>query len=188
MHTLEPHYLWRHLYLAAEDIRSPFYGYQNSEVYFTDRIYDHIIHPQWDNFGAETVFIKQLYADYEEGYTILEFMGEWNDVLHNDIMTLKRDVIEPMLEQGLNKFILLGENLLNFHADETDYYEEWADEVEEGWIALVNFRQHVLDEISNYNLDHYLVSGGELDDLEWHRWSPKKMFQKINGIISRRLG
>ncbi|WP_417607930.1 hypothetical protein [Owenweeksia hongkongensis] len=188
MHTLEPHYLWRNLYLAAEDEHSPFYGYQNSEVYFTDKIYDHIIHPQWDNFGAETVFIKQLYADYEEGYTILEFMGEWNDVLHNDIMTLKRDVIEPMLEQGINKFILLGENLLNFHADETDYYEEWADEVEAGWIALVNFRQHVLDEISNYNLDHYLVSGGELDDLEWHRWSPKKMFQKVNGIISRRLG
>lgn len=187
MHTLEPHYLWRHLYLAAEDERSPFYGYENSEVYFTDKIYDHIIHPQWDNFGAETVFIKQLYADYEEGFTILEFMGEWNDVLHNDIMKLKRDVIEPMLGEGIYKFILLGENLLNFHADETDYYEEWADEVEDGWIALINFRPQVLDEIGHYNLDHYLISGGELDDMDWHRWSPKKMFQKVSGIVNRRL-
>lgn len=188
MHTLEPHYLWRHLYLATKDPRSPFYGYENSEVYFTDKIYDHIIHPQWDNFGAETLFMKQLYADYEEGFTIIEFIGEWNDVLHNDIMTLKRDVLEPMVEEGINKFILIGENLLNFHADATDYYEEWADEVEDGWIAVVNFRPHVLDEISHYNLDHYLISGGELDDLEWHRWSPQKMFQKVRGVIGRRLG
>lgn len=188
MHTLEPHYLWRHLYLAAEDELSPFYGYQNSEVYFTDKIYDHLIHPQWDNFGAETLFMKQLYTDYDKAFTILEFFGEWNDVLHNDIMTLKRDVIEPIMLQGIDKFILIGENLLNFHADEVDYYEEWTDEVEEGWIALINFRPHVMDEISRYNLDHFLISGGELDELEWYKWSPSKMFQKVNAIISSRLG
>lgn len=188
MHTLEPHYLWRHLYLATEDERSPFYGYQNSEVYFTDRIYDHLIHPQWDNFGAETLFMKQLYADYDKGFTILEFIGEWNDVLHNDIMTLKRDVLEPMMGEGINKFILIGENLLNFHADEADYYEEWADELEDGWIALVNFREHVLDEVSRYNLDHYLIYGGKLDELEWHTWGPQKVFQKVSEIIGRRLG
>ncbi len=49
MHTLEPHYRWRHLYIASEDERSPFYGYQNSEVYFTDKIYDH---------DSPTVFAK----------------------------------------------------------------------------------------------------------------------------------
>ena len=188
MHTLEPHYLWRHLYLATEDVHSPFYGHQNSEVYFTDKIYDHVIHPQWDNFGAETLFIKQLYADYDEGYTILEFMGEWNDVLHNDIMTLKRDVIELMLYKGINKFIMIGDNVLNFHAGDTDYYEEWFDEVESGWVALINFRKHVRDEIKQYGLDQYLIYGGDLDELDWYRWSPAKLYKKVKTLVERRLG
>jgi len=187
VHTLEPHFNWRHLYIASEDERSPFYGYQNSEVYFTDKIYDHIIHPQWDNFGAETLFLKQLYADYEEGYTVLEFIGEWNDVLHNDIMTLKRDVLEPIMQEGIQHFIFIGENLLNFHADETDYYEEWFDELEEGWVALINCRPHVLQELKDYYLDAYFLFGGELDDLEWHTWSPKKLWRKVQELVSRRL-
>jgi hypothetical protein len=187
LHTLEPHFNWRHLYQANQDPRSPFYGYENSEVFFTDKIYDHVIHPQWDNFGAETLFIKQLYADYEEGYTILEFMGEWNDVLHNDIMTLKRDVLEPMMLEGITRFILIGENLINFHADISDYYEEWFDEVEEGWIALVNFRPHVLREISDYGLDQYLIFGGMLDDLPWQRSSPKKVYTQVKKAVEYRL-
>lgn len=187
MHTLEPHYLWRNAYLANRDERSPFFEYENSEVYFTDQIYDHIIHPQWDNFGAETLFVKQLYTDYDQGYTILELMGEWNDVLHNDIMTLKRDVIEPIMYHGVNKFILMGENILNFHAGESDYYEEWFDEVEEGWIALLNFRPHVLDEIRRYHLDHYLIFGGELDEVNWHKWTPLKLFKQVRNVVERRL-
>ncbi len=187
MHNIEPHHLWRGLYLANEDIRSPFYAYQNSEVYFTDSIYDHIIHPQWDFFGPETLYMKQLYADYELGYTVLEFFGEWNDVLHNDIMFLKRDVLEPIMDQGIDKFILIGENLLNFHAGDTDYYEEWFDQLDDGWISLVNFREHVLLEIKQYQLDQYLIFGGELDDLDWYHWSPKKMFTRINDMVHHRI-
>lgn len=187
MHTIEPHYLWRRLYRASEDENSPFYEYENSEVYFTDKIYNHLIHPQWDYFGAETLYIKQLYTDYDEAYTILEFIGEWNDVLHNDIMFLKRDVIEPMIQVGITKFILLGENILNFHAENSDYYEEWFEEVEDGWVALVNFRKHLLDEIRDYNLDQYLVFGGKLDELPWHTWGPKKVYSKVKEIVERRL-
>jgi hypothetical protein len=138
MHTLEPFYNWRHLYIASQDARSPFYGYQNSEVYFTDKIYDHIIHPQWDNIGSETLFLKVLFTDYEKGYCIIEFLGEWNDLLHNDIMILKRDIIDPMIDEGIDKFVLICENVLNFHADDVDYYEEWMDDIPEGWIAAIN--------------------------------------------------
>lgn len=187
MHTIEPHFLWRNTYVASQDERSPFFGYENSEVYFTDKIYDHIIHPKWDNFGAETLFMKQLFADYDKGFTILEFFGEWNDVLHNDIMTLKRDIIEPMMYEGINKFILVGDNLLNFHADESDYYEEWFDEVDEGWIALVNFRHQVLDEIKSYGLDHFLVFGGMLDELNWYKSSPQKMYKTVADLVGKRL-
>lgn len=187
MHSLEPYFLWRHIYQASEDPKSPFCGYQNSEVYFTDKIYDHLIHPQWDNFGVETLFIKQLFTNYEEGYCILEFIGEWNDLLHNDIMVLKRDILEPIMWEGVNKFIFIGENVLNFHASDTDYYEEWQEELEEGWACFVNFRKHVLDEMNEYNIDQYLISGGDLDDLDWQKWSPKKMFIKVNELVSRRL-
>lgn len=187
MHDVEPHYLWRPLYVATEDPRSPFYGYENSEVYFTDSIYDHLIHPQWDYFGPETLYMKQLYADYQEGYTVIEFFGEWNDVLHNDIMFLKRDIIEPMMAEGISKFILVGDNLLNFHAGDTDYYEEWFDEVEDGWIALINFREHILSEIRNYHLDQYLIFGGELDELPWYQWSPKKLFRKTESTVAHRI-
>ena len=52
--------------------------------------------------------------------------GEWNDTLHNDIMFFKRNVIDHLIGQGIRKFILLGENLLNFHGSRDDeYYEEW---------------------------------------------------------------
>lgn len=188
MHDIEPHFLWRHLYVANEDERSPFYGYENSEVSFTDKIYDHLIHPQWDYFGAETLYMKQLFTDYEKGFTILEFMGEWNDVLHNDIMYLKRDIIEPMMAEGVTRFILVGDNLLNFHAGDADYYEEWFEEVGDGWIALVNFRKHLREEIDQYHLGHYLVHGGELDDMDWYQWGPKKFYQKVKGLVEKRLG
>lgn len=187
MHNLEPHYLWRHIYLASEDENSPFYGYQNSEVYFTDKIYNHLIHPQWDNFGAETLFIKQIFTDYVEGFTIIEFLGEWNDAVHNDIMTLKRDVLEPIMWQGVDKFIFIGENILNLHAGDTDYYEEWMSELEDGWVATINFRPQVLDEMNTYNLDQYLISGGELDDLNWRQLSPVKVYEKVKGLVTKRL-
>ncbi len=187
MHNIEPHHLWRGLYVANEDLRSPFYGYENSEVNYTDSIYNHIIHPQWDFFGPETLYMKQLYADYNLGYTVLEFFGEWNDILHNDIMFLKRDVIEPMIDQGINKFILLGDNLLNFHAGDADYYEEWFDQLDDGWISLINFREHVLTEIRQYNLDSYLNFGGDLDYMAWQGWEPKKLYQQIDSMVSRRL-
>jgi len=38
-----------------------------------------------------------LYADYEIGFAIIEFIGEWNDAIENDIMTLKRELIDKML-------------------------------------------------------------------------------------------
>ena len=35
-------------------------------------------------------------------------MGEWNDAIENDIMLLKRDFIDLMIEEGITKFILIG--------------------------------------------------------------------------------
>lgn len=157
-------------------------------MYFTDKIYNHYIHPQWDNIDSPTLFIKILFADYEEGVAIIELFGEWNDCLHNDIMFLKRDIIEILLGEGINKFILIGENVLNFHSSDDCYYEEWFDEVEDGWIALLNFRDHVITEFQDANIDSYFILGGQLNQIDWRTYTPISLYQKIASQVELRIG
>lgn len=187
MHNIEPYFNWRNLYSAKHDERSPFYGREYSEVYFTDAIYDHYIHPQWDNIGSSTLFLKLLYADYDDAYAIIELLGEWNDTLHNDVMILKRDIIDCLIDEGIQKFILVGDNLLNFHSSDDSYYEEWFEDVEDGWIALVNFRDHVTQEFAQTGIDNYFIFGGPLDDMEWGSFRPLQFFQKVEKIVERRF-
>jgi hypothetical protein len=187
MHLIEPFYGWRNYYIASEDPVSPFYDRIYSEFEFNNTVYNYYIHPQWDSIGSPTLFIKILFADYDDGYVILELIGEWNDAIENDIMTLKRDIIEPIMERGINKYILIGENVLNFHHSDDCYYEEWFDEVEDGWIAMVNFHDHVIREFERINIDHYFVMGGELEDIEWRTFQPNQFFKKISDLVTKRL-
>ena len=189
MHDLEPYYNWRGLYIASEDPYSPFYEREYSEFEFTDKIYNHYIHPQWDSFGSQTLFMKILFVDYEDGYAIMEFIGEWNDLLYNDIMLLKREIIELLMRHGISKYILLGENVLNFHSSDDCYYEEWFEEVndEDGWIAIVNLRDHVLEDFQSANIDSYFVLGGTLNDTRWRTHSPDQFFQQIQSQVMKRL-
>ncbi|WP_347159588.1 hypothetical protein [Pontibacter chitinilyticus] len=188
MHTIEPFYNWLEQYAATDDPRSPLYGAENNLLQYTNTIYGYYIHPQWDDIDSETLFLKILYADYDQHFTVIEFIGEWNDALHNDIMTLKRNILDPLLQEGIKYFILIGENVFNFHGSEDDYYEEWFEDVEDGWIAAVGFRDFVLSEMHNYNLDYYINSGGSLDELHWRTYTPKRLFGLINGMIQKRLG
>ena len=187
MHDIEPYYNWKHLYTAEEDERSPFYQREYSEFEFTSRIYNYLIHPQWDDIGSPTLFIKILFVDYDDSYAIIELIGEWNDCINNDIMLLKRDIIEKIMAFGINKFILIGENVLNFHASDDCYYEEWFDEVEEGWIAFLNFREHVMKEFQHENIDSYIISGGMLNELSWRTLTPLQLFQVIEKQVIKRL-
>ena len=63
----------------------------------------------------------------------IEFLGKWNDAVHNDIMRIKRDLVDEMLPLGIDKFILIGENILNFHTDVTSYYSGWKKYLTDGW-------------------------------------------------------
>jgi hypothetical protein len=184
---IEPYYAWNDLYLSSEDENSPFFGIEYSEFEYSSTIYNYYIHPQWDDFGSTTLYIKILFADYDAGYVVLEFIGEWNDCINNDIMLLKRSVIEHLIGYGINKFILVGENVLNFHASDDCYYEEWFNEVEDGWIAAINFRDHVLTEFGKNNIDYYLIYGGELDQMFWRTYSPPQLLEKVESIINHRL-
>jgi hypothetical protein len=187
MHLIEPFYGWRSYYITSEDAHSPFYNEVYSEFEFSKKIYNFYIHPQWDQFGSPTLFLKILFVDYEEHAAVLEFMGEWNDAIENDIMLLKRAVIEPLMNLGITKFILIGENVLNFHYSDDCYYEEWFDEVDEGWIALINFHEHVLLEFEQIHIDHYFVMGGELEEIEWRTYTPYQFLKKVEALVQKRL-
>ena len=190
MHDIEPFWNWRHKYTAEEDERSPFFGEDHSEFEFTNAVYDHVIHPQWDNLGSTTLYMKQLFADHDEGYVIIELIGEWNDLLHNDIMLFKRNIVEHLMAQGINKFILIGENVLNFHTSDEEYYSERFEEVSDadGWIALLNFRPHVLEDLQSANIDQYFLLGGKLNALRWRTQEPETVFEQVEGMVIRRLG
>jgi hypothetical protein len=188
MHAIEPFYNWRHLYIASEDEHSPFYGREYSEFEYSNTIYNYYIHPQWDDFGSETMYIKVLFADYEEHFAIIELIGEWNDAINNDIMLLKRDIIDELIFAGIKKFIIIGENILNFHYSDDSYYEEWFDDLgDDGWIVFLNFRDHVLKEFKQGNIDYYFVSGGELNEFDWRKFSPGQVFGNVSKIITKRL-
>jgi len=188
MHEIEPYYLWRDLYVSANDPESPFYNRQYSELTFTNSIYDHLIHPQWDEFGSQTLFIKILFVNYDKQYCIIEMLGEWNDLLYNDIMFLYRDVIESLLENDIKYFILIGENVLNFHPDTNDYYEEWFNNIDDGWIAGINFRDFIIKEFESSNIDYFISFRGEFDDVLWRKLMPDQLFGKVNHTIFKRLG
>jgi len=184
MHELEPYYNWRHLYTAEEDEWSPFHGREHSEFEFSNVIYNYYIHPQWDEFGSRTLYIKQLYADYELGYVILELIGEWNDAVENDVMQLRREVVDPMLAKGIWKFILITENVLNYHSGDVEYYEEWQEEISEkgGWIVLVNMPEHTQHDFHQARIDRYLYFQ---EHPAWRSFQPDHFFELVDNQMLR---
>ena len=187
MQNIEPFYNWENHYAAADDERSPFYQRDYNLQEYTHDIYGYYIHPLWDEIGSETLYVKILFADYQRRFAVIELFGEWNDTLHNDIMHFKRNVVDPMVQQGVNQFILLGENVLNFHGSDDCYYEEWFEDVEDGWIAAVNFRDFVETEWRKYHLDYYINFGGTLQLDHWRTMSPHLFYEAVRGLIMRRL-
>ena len=188
MHTIEPYWRWRNKYTAETDELSPFFGREYSEFVYSTTIYNHFIHPQWDFIESPTLFVKLIFADYNEGFAIIELMGEWNDVITNDIMLLKREVIDILISNGINKFVLIGENVLNIHVDDDEYYNEWINDLEiGGWICLLNFREHVLQEMEENNILYFFESNEFFNDIKWRKLEPDKLIDVIEEILFMRL-
>jgi hypothetical protein len=143
LQDIEPYYNWRHLYIAEEDSISPFYKREYSEFEYTQTLYNYFIHPQWDDFGSKTLYMKMLYVEYDYQFAIIELIGEWNDAIENDIMTLRRNITDILFKNGIVKFIFISENVLNFHSSDDSYYEDWKEQLEDdnGWIAVLNMPQ-----------------------------------------------
>jgi hypothetical protein len=186
MHDIEPFYNWRHIYIADEDKKSPFYKRTYSEFEFTQTVYNYYIHPQWDDFGSRTLYLKIIYVDYELNFAIIELIGEWNDAIENDIMQLKRDVIDQLFQEKIFKYILITENVLNFHSSDKEYYEEWFEQVtdEEGWIVALNMPEATQYDFKRKKLNYFI----ELMQLEnWRVYKPYHLFRKIDDELSKRI-
>ena len=185
MHNIEPFYRWREDYAVEDDSRSPFYGRTYTEW---NQVYNFLLHPLWDDFESNTLYLKVLIADYDENYAIIELIGEWNDAVENDIRFLKRNVIESMLDEGISKFILIMDNVLNFHGDGDDYYAEWAEECQDafngGWVAMVNTFDHVADELHGTRLDSYVFFGQDFNGLNWRQYPPKTVWKMVEQLIN----
>ena len=127
-----------------------------------------------------------LQANYDEHYVIIELLGEWNDAIENDIMELKREVADKFMDEGIFKFILITENVLNFHSGDKDYYQEWYDEVsdDEGWIVSINMPETTQYDCKKAKLNRFI----ELMDLgNWRTYKPYHLFKKIDEELGRRL-
>lgn len=186
MQDIEPFYNWRHIYISEEDRLSPFYGRTYSEFVFSQTVYNYYIHPQWDDFGSRTLYLKVLIADYDEQYAVVEMIGEWNDAIENDIMELKREVLEKFMDNGIFKFILVGENVLNYHSDGKDYYEELYEELtdENGWVVCLNMPEQTQYDFKQARLNRF-VELMRLDN--WRTYSPFHLFKKIDNELMARL-
>ncbi|MDN5203951.1 hypothetical protein QQ008_21350 [Fulvivirgaceae bacterium BMA10] len=187
MHDIEPFYNWHKYYDSSLDESSPFHGKQYNFDLYSETIYGYYIDPAWDYMGSDTLYIKILFVDYQHGTIVIEFIGEWNDAINNDIMHFKRNIIDHFVTLGIRKFVLIGENVLNFHGSDDCYYEEWFEDVEDGWIAAINFRDFVLEEWKNYNIDSYINFGGNLQITNWRTLPPQKFLALVEHFINRRL-
>ena len=186
MQNIEPYDNWQYLYTSEDDKRSPFYGREYSEFAFTQTVYNYYIHPLWDEFGSATLYLKVLMVDYQEQYAIIELIGEWNDAIENDIMRLKRDVIDEFMRQGISKFILIAENVLNFHSSDDSYYEEWYEDANEvgGWIICLNMPEQTQYDFIRARLNNYV----ELANIpHWRTMKPDLLFNQIDNVLMRRL-
>lgn len=184
--NIEPYYNWRHLYSAEEDSRSPFYGRTYSEFEYSQTLYNYYIHPQWDDFGSRTLYMKLLYVDYDLHFCIIELLGEWNDAIENDIMTLRREITDELYIHGITKYIIFAENVLNFHSSDDSYYEEWHEQLEDdrGWVTILNMPQQSKHDFTRARLTNYV----ELLEMEqWRTLKPEIIFQAIDHEMGRRL-
>lgn len=186
MQDIEPYYNWRHLYIAEEDKLSPFYGRTYSEFEFSQTLYNYYIHPQWDDFGSRTLYMKILFVDYDQQFAIIELLGEWNDAIENDIMTMRRDITDVLYKTGIVKFILISENVLNFHSSDDSYYEEWQEQLEDenGWVVILNLPEQSKYDFKKARLTNY-INLMELD--QWRTLKPEHIFSIIDNELMKRL-
>jgi MFS superfamily sulfate permease-like transporter len=99
---------------------------------------------------------------------------------------MRRDVTDDMYKQGITKFIIIAENVLNFHSSDADYYEEWREQLQDdgGWVTILNMPEQSQYDFKRARLTNYI----ELMDFpQWRTLKPDIVFQQIDNLMLRRL-
>ena len=102
-------------------------------------------------------------------------------------MTLKRDVIDHLIAHNIYKFILVGENILNFHSSDDCYYEEWSEDLEErgGWVCMIGLPEQSRYDFTRAGINRYVHL---LDIPDWRPFTPGNLYQKVDNLIMKQLG
>lgn len=172
--------------MAEEDERSPFYGRVYSEFEYSKTLYNFYIHPQWDDFGSRTLYMKILFTDYDLHYAVIELLGEWNDAIENDIMTIRREVTDLLFAKGITKYIFIAENVLNFHSSDDSYYEEWHEQLEDdrGWIVILNMPDQSKYDFRKARLTNYAEM---MEMAQWRTLKPEMVYQLVDNEMIKSL-
>ncbi len=181
---IEPFYGWLSLYSHEKDPHSPFHQIQHNLFYFDRYIHNIPCHPLWDDIGSESLLIKILYADYQEGFAIIELFGEWNDLFENDYKLLAENCLTFLIDKGIQRFILVGENVFHIYLETDDYYQALQEELEAGWICIVRPREEVRMEMESYGILDYFYWSPIVDELPWRKLRPIQFYR----IIADRMG
>ena len=101
-------------------------------------------------------------------------------------MTLRREITDNLYKAGITKFILVAENVLNFHSSDDSYYEEWKEQLQDdnGWVVIVDMPEQSKYDFKKARLTNYI----ELMELpQWRTLKPEFVFQLIDNEMIRRL-
>ncbi|GAB4403656.1 MAG: hypothetical protein OHK0039_03050 [Bacteroidia bacterium] len=190
LRDIEPFYGWLALYSHEQDEQSPFHNVEHNLFYYDRSVNNIPAHPVWDHIGSESLLVKILYANYEEGYAIIELLGEWNDLYDNDFRLLAENCLTYLIDAGIGKFILICENVFHAYLDSDDYYQALQEELDEqeGWICLLRLREPVRAEFVQYGLSPYLYWSPMLDEITWRKLKPFQLFDLVEERIHRLLG
>lgn len=187
LHEIEPFYGWLNHYSHESDVNSPFHKVDHNMFYF-DRSVNRIpAHPLWDDIGSESLLVKILYADYQEGFAVIELFGEWNDLFENDFKLLAENCLTYLIDAGIQRFVLVCENVFNIYLESDDYYEALQEEVEDGWVCLLRPREQVWEELEGYGIAPYFFRSEVLDDLNWRKLKPPQLFTAVQHRMPKLL-
>jgi hypothetical protein len=188
MFNVEPWYGWLHLYDPEQDENSPFFGVEHNLFEFDRSIYDMPAHPLWEDFESENLLLKILFADYDKGYCIIELIGEWNDLQFNDFRLMRDNCLQFLYDGGINKFILICENVFSAFLEMEDYYEAFTEDLlPDGFLHLLKARPEVKEEFARYGISGFVSWSEEVDQLNWRKLHPEQILRLVEDTHQKLL-
>jgi hypothetical protein len=183
MQDIEPHFGWLDLYHNEMDPNNPFHEVEHNQFEYDRAVYNYLAHPQWDEIGSESLLVKVLFADYDNNFAIIELFGVWNDLFENDYKLFAENCLTYFIDAGINRFVLIAENVLHIYLDADDYYQAIQEELNDGWIALLRPREHVRHDLEQAHISLYFHYREHWDDWSWRKMKPATLFQEIEKEI-----